>query len=123
MAKDDKTTIDAPEVPAADAPAAPWIAPVATDVPAVPEAPAVDAPEVPVADAPAAPVIDKPEPKVQAEAAPTEETVTVTVPVGYELIVDHATRITVKPGTQEMALSHAQHWFSIANGVEIYVAK
>lgn len=105
MAKDDKNldelgTADAtaPEVPTAPVPPVPD-APPAVEVTAptlTPEAPAVDAPAV--------------------------ETVTVTVPVAFDLVIDHATTISVKPGIQEMALEHANHWYAIASGVVIYEA-
>lgn len=49
--------------------------------------------------------------------------VTVTVPKTYKLRkVDH-TEVTVTAGVQEMPSWMAEHWWSKANGVEIYQAK
>ncbi len=51
-----------------------------------------------------------------------EITVTVTVPKAFNLRTGHgdAGLFTYQPGVQEMPLSHADHWYSKANGVKIY---
>lgn len=52
-----------------------------------------------------------------------QELVTVTVPKMFKLRkVDHS-EITVAAGVQEMPRWMAEHWWSAANGVEIYKAK
>ena len=108
MAKND-TTLD--ELGTADATA-----------PEVPTAPAAEASVPPVPDAPPAAEVTAPTPEVPAVDAPAVETVTVTVPAAFDLVIDHATTISVKPGVQEMALEHANHWYAIASGVVIYKA-
>jgi len=47
-------------------------------------------------------------------------TVTVTVPKGFKLRTSHDEVIDYKAGIQEMPPEHADHWYSIANGVKKY---
>lgn len=49
-----------------------------------------------------------------------EVTVTVTVAKAFKLRIDHHSIFDYQPGVQEMPLSHADHWYSKANGVKIY---
>lgn len=127
----------APEVPAVIQ--QPW----ESAPPAAPTAPDVTAPEAPAAVV--APLVDAPvekAPEVPAVTAPVEvaptktpkdkkakepiveevkgNTITVFVPKAFELTVDHATTLSIKAGVQEMAPELADHWYSIANGVEVY---
>ena len=63
-----------------------------------------------------APVVEEGAQKI----LPAANTVTVTVPKAYKLRVDDHTEILVKAGVQEMPLAHAEHWYSVANGVTVY---
>lgn len=49
-----------------------------------------------------------------------EDTVTVTVPKPFKLTVNHSSIVQYNAGIQEMPISHANHWYSAANGVMIY---
>jgi hypothetical protein len=49
--------------------------------------------------------------------------VTVTAPRGFKLRIDNFHEKQVYPGVQEMERCHAEHWYSIANGVTIYNPK
>jgi len=49
-----------------------------------------------------------------------EKMVTVTVPRAYKLRVDDHIEVPYKAGIQEMPESHANHWWSVNNGVEVY---
>lgn len=46
--------------------------------------------------------------------------VTVTARKAFVLNWTHDIRFEYKSGIQEMPLAHAEHWWAIANGVEIY---
>jgi hypothetical protein len=48
-------------------------------------------------------------------------TVVVVVPKQYILNLDHHKSVTYQAGTQRMERSHADHWWSKANGVTIFV--
>lgn len=136
-----KTNVDELEVPTPAAPevpvSSPDLAPKVTDT-VIEKASAeavvdVKAPwEVPapfpVADLQVPEHIDGALPTPAAPEAPVVEKVktdkvTVTVPNGFELTIDHNTTITIRPGIQEMEKSYADHWYSIANGVVIYEPK
>ena len=136
-----KTNVDELEVPTPAAPevpvSSPDLAPEVTDT-VTEEASAeavvdVKAPwEVPApfpANDPQVPahidgaILTPPAPEVPVVEKVKTDKVTVTVLNGFELIIDHATTITIKPGIQEMEKSHADHWYSIANGVVIYEPK
>ena len=136
-----KTNVDELEVPTPAAPEVPLpspdLAPEVTDT-VVEEASAEAVVEVkapwevpapfPVADLQVPEHIDGALPTPAAPEAPVVEKVktdkvTVTVPNGFELTIDHNTTITIRPGIQEMEKSHAGHWYSIANGVVIYEPK
>lgn len=91
---------------------APWEVPAPFPV-ADPQVPEHINGAIPTPAAPEMPVVEK---------VKTDK-VTVTVPNGFELTIDHNTTITIKPGIQEMEKSHADHWYSIANGVVIYEPK
>ena len=51
------------------------------------------------------------------------DTVTVTVPKAFKLRVDNFRELEIKAGIQEMERQHADHWYSVANGVQVYKAK
>lgn len=42
------------------------------------------------------------------------------VPKQFTLNLDHHKQFTYKPGTQRMERDHANHWWSVANGVTIF---
>lgn len=46
--------------------------------------------------------------------------VIVTVPKAYKLCLDGFHMREFKAGIQQMERSHAEHWYSVANGVAIY---
>ncbi len=48
------------------------------------------------------------------------EKVTVIVPKAFVLTLDDGTPLSFLQGTQEMAVEHAAHWFSRAQGVKVY---
>lgn len=48
------------------------------------------------------------------------DTVTATVPKAFILRLDHFREIAFKAGVQEMERAHAEHWYSLANGVQVY---
>lgn len=58
--------------------------------------------------------------KVEAVVAEAVDTVTVTVPKAFKLMLDHFHVKEFKAGVQEMERAHAEHWYSKANGVVIY---
>lgn len=58
-------------------------------------------------------VVDEPQ-------APASD-VTVSVPHAYTLTLDNGGVAHYKPGMQEMPVEHAEHWFSKAQGVTVYV--
>ena len=47
-------------------------------------------------------------------------TVTVTVPKAFNLRLDTGEIVQIKEGIQEMDRVLAEHWYSVANGVQIY---
>ena len=105
--------VTAPAAPVA----APWATPAAIAAPS-PESAAAAAPAadtVVTETPPAAPVADV--------AAELVDTVTVTVPRAFKLMLDHFHTKDFKAGIQEMERSHAEHWYAKASGVEIYVPK
>lgn len=67
---------------------------------------------------------------VEPEATTEEEIVAVegelldmviaVVPKQFTLNLDHHKQFTYKPGTQRMERDHANHWWSVANGVTIF---
>lgn len=64
--------------------------------------------------------------QIDAEAAKPAEgevLVTATVPKAFKLRIDNHVIVDYKPGVQEMPLSHAEHWYSKANGVQVYNPK
>jgi len=79
------------------------------------------APATPEPDAPAqeTTIVDKVE-KIEAEVV---EMVTVTVPKAFKLRIDAFRELVVKAGVQEMERLHAEHWYSVANGVTVYDPK
>jgi hypothetical protein len=82
----------------------------ATGVPATPKSPTPPVP--PAATAPVVEVADE-----------LVDTVTVTVPKAFKLRLDGHKELSFKAGVQEMEREHAEHWYSKANGVNIYKAK
>jgi len=58
-------------------------------------------------------------------SAPSEsgEMVTVTIPKNYTLTLDDHTQVQYKAGVDEMPIEHANHWWSVQNGIEIYEPK
>lgn len=100
------------------------------EVATVPPAPpwAVEPAPFPVTDPLVPEVVDgaistPPAPDVLTVKEVKADTVTVTVPVAFDLTVDANVVIIVKPGVQEMNIEHANHWYAIANGVVIYEPK
>lgn len=118
MAKDTTTPDDATvDLTVAVAPI-PEVPPAPAAAPVIPEAP-IAAPAPAIADVmPAEYVATLPAAEIN-----NGEMVTVTVPQAFELAINHATTVSIKPGIQQMLLDHAKHWYAIANGVEIYEAK
>lgn len=117
MAKTD-TTNDTPDVPWALTDSVQPALDAAVEVPA-PPAPLVETAPLDLN----AEIINASIPDVSSDVMPTGETVTVTVPNTFDLTIDPATTISVKPGIQEMLREHAEHWYAVANGVEIYIAE
>jgi hypothetical protein len=76
------------------------------------EEPSGDVEEAPVQPAPA--LVETP---VVGELV---DMVTATVPKAFTLRLDHFREINFKAGVQEMERSHAEHWYSKANGVMVY---
>jgi hypothetical protein len=50
-------------------------------------------------------------------------TVTVIVPKKYSLRIDYEKVVTVMPGVQTMLRKYADHWYSKANGVQIFTGE
>lgn len=143
MAKDEVKvpTLEVPAPP--DVPTSTVEQATAPDVPAPPAETNTDAPDETIVEVKAPWEVPAPfpvnDPQVPAHiegAIPTPaapevlvvekvktDMVTVTVPQGFELTIDHNTTITIKPGIQEMDKAHANHWYAIANGVVIYEPK
>lgn len=77
-----------------------------------------------------APQVEQAEPQAEAEqevvqAAPRDPSddtvyVTVTVPKAFKLRTTHDHVYDYAAGICEMPLEHAEHWYSVANGVTIY---
>jgi hypothetical protein len=62
-----------------------------------------------------------PAPKAKAkEKAKEKSTMTVVVPKDFKLRVSHDSVVDYKAGVCEMPPEHATHWYSKANGVQIY---
>lgn len=57
---------------------------------------------------------------VTAVELPTD-TVTVTVPRAFTLTLDSGSPVSYQAGVQEMPADHADHWFSRAQGVTVYI--
>lgn len=55
-----------------------------------------------------------------AEPATADDSITVVVPKPFILNADDGKQHTYQAGTQEMPRSHAEHWWSVANGVAVY---
>lgn len=58
-------------------------------------------------------------------AEPVEQTedddmVTAVVPKAFKLTLDDHKHVEYEAGTQDMPRAHAEHWFAVAMGVEIY---
>ena len=68
---------------------------------------------------PAPTIVDKVE-KIEAELV---DMVTVTVPKAFKLRIDSFRELVIKAGVQEMERLHAEHWYSVANGVTVYDPK
>ena len=56
-----------------------------------------------------------------AEVVATPATVTVTVPKAFKLRMTHHAEVEFRAGVCEMTREQAEHWYSKANGVVIYV--
>lgn len=103
------------------APANPWAddtkESASPDAPASEENGATPGDQTPADTADAAPQETPPE---TPETAPDEDTVIVEVPKAFQFMVDHDTRVEVKPGVQRMKKAHADHWWVKANGVKVF---
>jgi hypothetical protein len=55
-----------------------------------------------------------------AQAAAAIELVTAVVPKAFTLTLDDHSVARYETGTQDMPRAHAEHWYSKAQGVEIY---
>ena len=62
-------------------------------------------------------------PPAGGEAPLAEDEVIVTVPKAYKLRLSHDAVHDIHPGTQRMARHLAEHWYSKAQGVEIFEEK
>lgn len=49
-----------------------------------------------------------------------EDMVTAIVPTSFQLTLDDHAHVKYEAGTQDMPRAHAEHWFAVAMGVEIY---
>lgn len=58
--------------------------------------------------------------QLTASKAPDSEAVTVVVPKAFLLTRDDGTPVHYQPGTQEMPLDDASHWFARSVGVKVY---
>lgn len=54
---------------------------------------------------------------VTKEKVDTEPMVSVFIPKDFRLTIDHSTVIDYKAGPRMIPKDHAEHWYSIANGV------
>lgn len=52
-------------------------------------------------------------------AKPGEEIITAMVPKPFQLRVEENRAVNIAAGVQQMPVSIAEHWYSIANGVQI----
>ena len=62
-------------------------------------------------------------PAAEEPQAPADGYVTVVVPKAYKFFVNPHVEAKYAAGVQEMLVSHANHWYSKACGVQIYVPK
>jgi len=107
---------------------APWAQAGAEETPpaqTIPETPENTAPTAQTEEAPTAPPASQEKaPPAVLEAAPAKEGyVTVVVPKAYKFFVTPNVEAKYAAGVQEMLASHADHWYSKANGVQVYVPK
>jgi len=49
-----------------------------------------------------------------------EDMVTAIIPTAFQLTLDNHAHVKYEAGTQDMPREHAEHWFAVAMGVEIY---
>ena len=112
------TVAPTPPWAAPQAPAAPAAAPPALETNVAPAAVVTPAPVV--VDPNVALAVGTPETGKVEVADELVDTVTVTVPKAYKLRIDNHQLIDVAAGIQEMERSHAEHWWSKAQGVKIY---
>lgn len=49
-----------------------------------------------------------------------EDMVTAIIPTAFQLTLDNHAHAKYEAGTQDMPREHAEHWFAVAMGVEIY---
>lgn len=57
------------------------------------------------------------------EKVEDDDMVTAIVPKAFQLTLDNHERVAYEPGTMDMPRAHAEHWFAVAMGVEIYNPK
>jgi len=85
--------------------------------------PTPEAPEAPVVEEAVAPEAAPEAPVVEEAVAPVADDgvyVTVTVPKAFRLAVEPNKVVDYPAGICEMLIEHAEHWYSVANGVTIY---
>ena len=49
-----------------------------------------------------------------------DDMVTAIIPTSFQLTLDNHQHVKYEAGTQDMPRDHAEHWFAVAMGVEIY---
>jgi hypothetical protein len=49
-----------------------------------------------------------------------DDMVTAIIPKSFQLTLDNHAHVSYEAGTQDMPREHAEHWFAVAMGVEIY---
>ena len=49
-----------------------------------------------------------------------DDMVTAIIPTAFQLTLDNHHHVKYEAGTQDMPRAHAEHWFAVAMGVEIY---
>lgn len=59
-------------------------------------------------------------PAAESAQVETEEKVTVIIPADYRLTLDNSAEVHYKAGVDEMPVSHANHWWSKAQGVKVH---
>lgn len=100
--------------------ATPWAPAPVEASPPVSAAPVSAPPEALSTNVEPETIITKIEEEIREVVGEVVEMVTVTVPKAFKLRIDNFRELNIKAGVQEMEAELANHWYSKANGVEIY---